>query len=59
MVERMRGNYLMRKQIRANGDMDIRQGYLWHQRPKTKTYRSIMVQGMVGSYTTACGSISV
>lgn len=55
----MRGNYLMRKQIRAKGDMDIRQGYLWRQRPETKTYRSIMVQGRVGSCITACGSVSV
>lgn len=55
----MRGNYLMRKQIRANGDMDIRQGYLWRHRPETKTYRSLMVQGRVGSCITACGSVSV
>lgn len=37
-VEEMRGDYLMWKQIRANGDMAVRQGYLWLGTPETKTY---------------------
>lgn len=34
----MRGDYLMWKQIRANGDMAVRKGYLWLGTPETKTY---------------------
>lgn len=52
----MRGDSLMRKQIRANGDMAVRQGYLWLERPETKTYIIIMEKRMVGSWITACGS---
>lgn len=57
-VEEMRGDSLRRnrKHIRGNGDMAVRQGYLWLERPETKTYRILMVQGMVGSWITACGS---
>lgn len=31
-------DYLMWKQIRANGDMAVRQGYLWLGTPETKIY---------------------
>lgn len=54
----MRGDSLMRKQIRANGahSWAVRQGYLWLERPETKTYIIIMEKRMVGSWITACGS---
>ena len=40
----------------TNGDMAVRQGYLWLERPETKTYIIIMEKRMVGSWITACGS---
>lgn len=37
-VEEMCRDYLMWKQIRANGDMAVRQGYLWLGTPEPKIY---------------------
>lgn len=40
-VEEMCRDYLMWKQIRANGDIAVRQGYFWLGTPETKIYNGL------------------